>query len=140
MPMIRSQTTIGRFRTALSATLLAQLTLTACARVAIHAGDGGVSLHNHAGVLSIDVEPGTTPQIIDLRGLGVFAQNGGMTLGYVSSSTAALPATDCRLVVWIDDVTAAPAQITALVDGRADVCAVGPGTAPRTTTGPVRPK
>lgn len=115
------------------------MTVTACTQVTIHAGDGGVSLHHHAGILSVDVEPGTTPQIIGFKGLGVFAQNGGMTFGYVSSSMAALPATECRLVLWVDDVAAAPAQISALVDGRSDLCAVGPGTAPLSTAGPARP-
>lgn len=110
-----------------------------CTQVTVHSGDGTVSERLRFGVISLAPVPRTTPQIVDLRGFGLFAQNGSMTLGYVSSSTAALPATDCRFVVWIDDVTAAPAQISALVDGRSDLCTVGPGTAPLSTAGPARP-
>lgn len=110
-----------------------------CTQVTVHSGDGTVSERLRFGAISLALIPRTTPQIVDLRGFGLHAQNGRVTLGYVASSTAALPATDCRLVLWIDDGAAALAEIAALLDGTPDLCAVGPGTAPLSTAEPARP-
>lgn len=110
-----------------------------CTQVTVHSGDGTVSERLRFGVISLAPVPRTTPQIVDLRGFGLYAENGRVTLGYVSSSTAALPATDCRLVLWIEDGTTAPAEIAALLDGTPDLCAVGPGTAPVSFAGQARP-
>ena len=115
-----------RWSTALPAGAL--LGLAACAQVTIHAGDGSVSQATRFGLLSIEPDPGTTAQIVDLRGIGLVGQNGGMTLGYVSSSTAVLPVGDCRIVVWVDQTVAAQTGLAALLEDRPDICAVGPGT------------
>lgn len=120
MPAVRD-----RWGTALPACV--GLVLAACAQVTIHAGDGSVSQTTRFGILSIDPNPGTMAQIVDLQGIGLVGQNGGMTLGYLSASMAVLPKGDCRVVVWVEQASAAPTTLAALLDGRPDICAVGPG-------------
>lgn len=107
---------------------VALLGLAACAQVTIHAGDGSVYQATRFGILSITPQPGTTAQIVDLEGIGLVGQNGSMTLGYASSSTALLPMDDCRVVVWVEQATSAPTTLATLLDGRPEICDVGPGT------------
>ena len=101
----------------------------ACAQVTIHAGDGSVTQDTRFGVVSIEPRPGTTAQIVELRAFGLSGQNGGLTLGYLSSTMAVLPADDCRVVVWVERAGAAPAAAVTkeLLGGRTDICTVGPG-------------
>lgn len=102
--------------------------LLGCTQVTIHTGDGSVSQTTRLGILSITPQPGTTAQIVDLEGIGLVGQNGGMTLGYASSSTALLPMEDCRVVVWVEQATSAPTALATLLDGRPEICDVGPKT------------
>ncbi|WPZ33110.1 hypothetical protein T8K17_17925 [Thalassobaculum sp. OXR-137] len=119
----------GFFPRALGAPLTL-IAATACAQVTIQSGDGSVSQATRFGIVSIETAPGRLPQIVELRGVGLIGQNGGITLGYLSSTMAVLPVDDCRIVVWIDPDTlldgTLPAPLRNLLATRPDVCAVGP--------------
>lgn len=100
---------------------------TACAQVTVQAGDGSVSRDIRFGIVSLDLRPGTTAQIVEIEGVGIVGQNGAITLGYLSSNTVLLPAQDCRLVVWVERAADASADLAPLLDGQPEICAVGPG-------------
>lgn len=104
----------------------ALLALVGCTQVTVHAGDGSVSEAIRFGIVSVRPHPGTTAQIVDLQGVGLVAQNGGLTLGYLSSSVALLPADDCRVVIWNEPGQAPPAALTRLLEDPAALCPQGP--------------
>lgn len=116
---------------AMPAALALLAVLSGCAQVTIRSGDGTVVESSRLGILSLETKPGTTAQLVDLRGVGVVSQNGGVTLGYLASRHALLPTTDCRIVIWVDEgAVEQPRALQDLLANRSDICAVGPGAGP----------
>ena len=120
-------------------TFCAFLALVGCAQVTVHQGDGAPIEYYRFGIVSMETEPKTTPQIVDVEAFGLLARNGSMTLGYEASNVSVLPRDDCRIVFWIDAGTDTRA-LESLIVGRDDICPAGPGARDQATlTSPTPP-
>jgi hypothetical protein len=81
--------------------------LGACTRVSIHESDGRVRVVKGFGLIRIDAEPRSQPQLIQENSFGIVRHANGWSLGYPNARRLLLPAQDCRIVVWVSASTRA---------------------------------
>lgn len=98
----------------------------ACTQANIYQADGTVEVVNGFGVMRVSPQPGTKPQVVETKGVGIVAGQDSVKVGYFKSEVAALPLDDCRIVVWMNEQSSKElaAEIRRLGAG---VCTVGPG-------------
>jgi hypothetical protein len=94
-----------------------------CAVVTIHAASrDDVEVESRFGIVSVRLEPQSGPVTVETTSFGASNSFDGFSVGYRSASLAALPAGDCRIVLWLRNVDDMK-ELKALIGARTDVCA-----------------
>ena len=96
-----------------------------CAVVTIHAASrDDVEVDSRFGIVSVQIRPRAGPVIVESTSFGAGNSFDGFSVGYRSASLAALPADDCRIVLWVRNVDDLD-HLNALLGAHTDVCVAG---------------
>jgi hypothetical protein len=110
----------------------------ACTVIELRAGPDDVRIERRFGFATLDVHPQRDAVVARTRIFGVGRSPFGFSAGWSDSEIAALPPSDCRVVLWIEDRAQIEIFRTLIADVH-DVCLVTPSdptTAPTASTTP----
>lgn len=97
----------------------------ACTVIELRGGPDDVRIERSFGFATLDVHPQRDAVVARTRIVGVGRSPFGFSAGWSDHEIAALPQSDCRVVLWIED----PAQVEtfrALIADVHDVCLLTP--------------